>query len=131
MTVLYDKDVRVTVNSTYQGRAVSAHDSYMVWSYDVVIENHTESPIQVISRYWQLIDANGILKEVTGQGVVGMQPIINPGQSYGYTSFANIRTSCGMVLGKYYVRNIETHEEFVVEIPAFSLDSPEEKQRVH
>lgn len=131
MTNITDKDIKVKVSSTYQGRAVSAYDSYMVWSYDVIIENNSKCPIQVMSRYWQLIDANGILKEVTGQGVVGIQPIIDPGKSYGYTSFANIRTSCGIVLGRYYVKNTDTNEEFVVDIPAFSLDNPEEKQRVH
>jgi len=124
-------DIKVTVDATYQGRAVSAHEAYRVWSYDVVIENCGRFPIQIVSRCWQLIDENGIIKEVSGEGVVGKQPVIPPGQSFCYTSFANVRTVCGMVVGKYYVKNVNTKEEFIVDIPAFSLDNPEIKRQVH
>ena len=77
-------------------------------------------------RYWKIIDSNGNTKEVRGEGVVGEQPILEPGETFEYTSGTPLQTSSGLMHGSYFMKSIENNEEggFEVKIPAFSLDTP-------
>jgi len=98
-------------------------DSVYFWSYTVEIENQGTHTIQLKSRYWCITDANGQVREVRGPGVIGQEPVIQPGKSFSYTSGAPLTTPSGFMKGSYQMED-ENGDPFNVEIPAFSLDSP-------
>lgn len=131
MANIENAQIKVTAVPSYQGKGVTINDAFSVWSYNIFIENQGQYPIMILRRYWKVIDEMGLVKEITGDGVVGKKPVINPGESFEYTSFTNMNTSSGVMLGKYYVLNIDSGEEIEIEIPAFSLDTPAEKVTIN
>jgi len=86
--------------------------------------------VQLRTRYWQITDAAGRVQEVRGEGVVGEQPVIQPGQSFSYTSGAPLATTSGFMSGSYQMET-DKGQPFEVEIPAFSLDQPAQDGAVH
>jgi ApaG protein len=117
------KDIEVTVDPYYLEEQSDPDDDRYVWGYKVVISNNSNSAIRLINRYWHITDQNGQVDEVTGPGVVGEHPQLNPGDSYEYSSGCPLDTPSGMMFGHYQMENDEG-EVFEVAIPAFSLDSP-------
>lgn len=93
------------------------------WVYFVRIENHSKTKVTLKSRYWRIIDANGMLEEVHGAGVVGETPTIAPGESFEYDSFIMLETPSGFMEG-FYDLTAEDGQRFQVDIPAFPLDVP-------
>ena len=94
-----------------------------MWSYKVIIKNNEKEKIKLISRHWKIFDSNGNFREVKGKGVVGEQPTIEPGDKFEYTSGTPLKTSSGIMHGSYQMQSFDG-EEFKVDIPAFSLDIP-------
>ena len=103
-------------------------DHHYVWAYTIRLENMGNETVQLINRYWHITDANGAVQEVHGAGVVGEQPTLKPGDSYQYSSGAALRTPSGIMSG-HYEMTTSTGEQFLIEIPAFSLDSPDQVRR--
>ncbi len=97
-------------------------DQY-VWAYSVEIHNGGNRRVQLLARHWRITDATGRVQVVKGEGVVGQQPVLDPGESFRYTSSAPLRTASGIMHGAYLMES-DDGEQFEVEIPAFSLDSP-------
>ena len=93
------------------------------WAYHVRIENGGPRTIQLLSRYWLISDGRGARNEVRGDGVVGEQPVIRPGESYDYVSGCPLHTPTGAMQGSYRVL-AEDGEAFDVAIPRFSLVGP-------
>ena len=121
------ESIKVTATPTYQGESIEAEKVYHVWSYDISVENNGDVPIKIIGRHWRIIDGSGIIHEISSKGVVGQKPIIKPGEVFEYTSYANLQTSSGVMIGKYEALETLTKHKFDIEIPAFSLDNPEEE----
>jgi ApaG protein len=117
------QDIRITVEPYYLDDQSSPSDDHYVWAYHVKIENVGEATVQLINRYWRITDANGQIQEVRGSGVVGEQPVLDPGESFEYTSGTPLGTPSGIMVGTYEMET-RNGERFDVEIPAFSLDSP-------
>lgn len=94
-----------------------------VWAYTVEIENGSDSTWQIMRRHWRIVDAEGRQQLVEGEGVVGQQPVLNPGEAFRYTSGAPLAAPSGVMTGAY---DLETDDgaSLTVEIPVFSLDSP-------
>lgn len=105
-------------------------EGYYVWAYTIRIENNGRQTVQLVNRNWKITDARGQVEEVHGPGVVGKQPVLQPGESFDYTSGCPLRTPSGFMVGTYEMRR-ETGETFLIEIPAFSLDSPFEAGAVN
>ncbi len=103
---------------------------HFVWAYHVRIENQGPETVQLLRRSWQITDAEGRVQEVRGEGVVGKQPVLAPGQSFEYASGAPLTTPSGIMVGTYQMA-AENGERFDVAIPAFSLDSPHMRARLH
>lgn len=101
-----------------------------VWGYRVTIDNQSDQFVQLLSRYWHITDGNGRVEEVRGEGVVGEQPELNPGDSYQYTSGCPLPTPSGIMAGRYTMRN-DRDETFEIAIPAFSLDLPDSRRTVN
>lgn len=122
------RNIKITVSPVYLESQSDPEDRHYVWAYTIRMENVGDDRVQLINRYWHITDAIGAIQEVRGVGVVGEQPILNSGDVYQYTSGAALRTSSGIMMGSYEMENEEL-ERFLVEIPAFSLDSPEQIMR--
>ena len=101
----------------------NAADKRFVFAYTITIENISDAPFQLISRHWVIQDANHKVEEVYGEGVVGEQPIIKPGQKYTYSSGAVLETEMGTMEGRYFMLSVNK-DEFEVAIPKFVLTVP-------
>ena len=119
------RSIEVKVRPTYLEDHSRPDQGLYVWSYHIEIANHGEAPVQLRHRYWRILSSTGQLLEVRGEGVVGDQPRIEPGGRFHYSSFTNLPSSSGMMLGSYQME-AETGETFDIDIPAFSLDSPDQ-----
>src|ERR1700761_8304642 len=117
------RGISVSVEPTYLEANSSPGSSQYVWAYRVTIDNQGPETVQLLSRHWMITNARGELTEVKGPGVVGEQPILKPGESYAYSSGAPLNTPWGMMGGSYRMET-ESGERFDIEIPTFSLDSP-------
>lgn len=117
--------IKITVFPTYSEDKSSPHDNHYVWIYTIYIENTNPYNVQLLSRYWQVVDAEGGMQEVQGEGVVGKQPQFLSGEVFEYSSQVYLPLPSGMMMGTYTMINQETGVKFDAEIPAFSLDIPE------
>ncbi len=122
--------ISIAVEPTYLDNQSSPEDDYFVWAYTVNIENTGDETVQLRTRYWKITDANGQIQEVRGEGVIGEQPVLQPGESFEYTSGTPLHTSSGIMVGAYQMATGDG-EMFNVDIPAFSLDSPYTYAAVH
>lgn len=119
--------IEVAVEPFYLEDQSEPDENRYVWAYRVTIVNHSNDTVQLRSRYWQITDANGLVEEVEGPGVIGEQPILNPGDSFQYTSGCPLTTTSGIMVGHYKMSGAG-NQEFQVGIPAFSLDLPDERR---
>jgi ApaG protein len=101
-----------------------------VWAYMIELENTSARAMQLISRRWVITDAKGRVEEVEGDGVVGEQPVLAPGETYPYTSGCPLTTPSGSMVGTYRMQ-VEGGGFFDAEIPAFSLDLPGQRRVVN
>lgn len=115
--------VSVTVVSEYLPEQSQPENSRYVHAYHVTITNEGDDTAQLINRHWFIIDGNEEVQEVTGEGVIGQQPILKPGESYQYTSGTIIKTEVGCMHGSYEMRSANG-EYFQAMIPAFTLAPP-------
>jgi len=115
--------ISVSVDPFYVEEQSEPAENRWVFGYRVVIENQGEATVQLISRHWRITDGFGRLVEVKGEGVVGEQPMLEPGERFEYTSGTPLPTPSGIMTGTYQMVG-EDGLWFDVEIPAFSLDAP-------
>lgn len=120
--------VMVRVLPEYMDDESLPEDHQFIWRYTVQIENNVDQTIQLLKRHWEITDARGRRTTVEGDGVVGEQPVLAPGESFVYVSGCPLSEPSGVMLGRYAMRR-DDGEEFDVTIPAFSLDSPHETAR--
>ena len=125
------RGIRVSVRSFYLPDQSEPEAKKFVWAYRVRIENTGSAPVQVMRRTWRITDGRGRQQTVNGDGVVGQQPRLAPGETFEYTSGTPLETPSGIMAGAYHVLAPASGETFEVEIPAFSLDSPHQDTRLH
>ena len=114
----------VKVRPSYLAAQSDPAGGRWVWAYKVEIENRSERTVQLVARHWTIVDALGRVEEVRGQGVVGEQPVIGPGDKYAYASGCPLGTPSGSMVGTYYLKD-EKGRDLEAAIPAFSLDVPD------
>lgn len=127
---LTTRSITVTVEPEYLDDQSDPDEHRYVWAYHVRIENQGTQTVQLKSRYWHITDELGQVQEVSGDGVIGEQPVLAPGESFEYTSGTPLGTASGIMQG-HYVMETETGETFQATIPAFSLDSPYQGHMLH
>ncbi|MFZ4121734.1 MAG: Co2+/Mg2+ efflux protein ApaG [Caulobacterales bacterium] len=120
--------VRVRVRPRFLERESDPERDRFVWAYTITIENHSQDTVQLVSRRWRITDDNGLTEAVEGPGVVGEQPVLEPGQAFEYTSAAPLRTASGVMVGWYQMVRAKDRSSFEAAVPAFPLDSPYAKQ---
>jgi ApaG protein len=113
---------RVVVLPNYLAEQSSPQQGLYVFSYTITISNVGEMPAQLISRTWNVNDANGHTERIRGLGVIGQQPLLKPGQSFEYTSGTRLRTPTGTMHGSFFCV-AEDGEKFDVDVPMFVLDA--------
>ena len=124
------RSIRITVNPVYLEEQSAPENDHYVWAYQVEIENQGEDVVQLLTRHWKITDSMGRVQEVRGAGVVGEQPVLNPGESFQYTSGTPLGAPSGIMVGSYGMEN-GSGERFDVDVPAFSLDSPHQPVRIN
>lgn len=116
--------VEVSVETFYQQDYSNPAQSEFMFAYRITIENHNAFPVKLHSRHWHIFDSNGTYREVEGEGVVGMQPVIHPGEEYQYVSGCNLHTEMGRMQGTYRMENLDNQQLFEVNIPPFEMIVP-------
>ena len=121
------RGIRVQVRSEFIPDRSSPRDGSYLFQYHVRISNVGSEVTQLISREWIITSADGEVERVKGQGVVGEQPVLAPGERFEYTSGVPLPTASGFMTGRYQMVN-ESGLHFEVDVPTFSLDSPDGKR---
>jgi ApaG protein len=115
----------VSVQPEYLEYESSPIDHRHIWAYHIRIHNNGKHAVQVLNRYWHITDGHGLVQEVKGPGVIGLQPVILSGEHFDYTSSVNLSTPSGIMHGSYEIKTIGG-DSFEIQIPVFSLDSAEQ-----
>ena len=116
--------VNVSVETFYQAEYSNLSTNEFMFAYRVTIENKNSFPVKLLSRHWVIFDSNGSTREVEGEGVIGIQPSINPGEQYQYISGCNLNTEIVRMNGTYLFENILNKKTFSAIIPAFEMYTP-------
>lgn len=116
--------VTVTVTTNYLPDYSSPAQQHFVFAYKINIANNSEFTVKLMRRHWFIHDSNGIVREVEGEGVVGQQPSLEPGESHEYVSGCNLKTGIGKMRGTYLMERLVDGKQFQVVIPEFVLVVP-------
>lgn len=116
--------VKVSVETQYQPEYSNPASEHFMFAYKINIENLSDYSVQLLRRHWHIFDSNGSYKDVEGEGVVGQQPVIEPGHSHEYISGCNLKTDIGSMKGEYQMIRLMDNTVFDVQIPEFYLIAP-------
>jgi len=116
--------VKISVDSVYQTEYSNPESDHYMFAYRISIENLGNDSVQLLRRHWFIFDSNGSKRQVEGEGVVGLQPVILPGQIHEYVSGCNLKSEMGFMEGKYQMIRESEGTEFEVDIPRFNLIAP-------
>lgn len=123
MTSIAEHQIEVRVSSQFEADQSDPAENRFAFSYRVRIENHGSHGAQLLGRHWIILDGNGEKLEVEGEGVVGEQPNLAPGESFEYSSGTILATPVGTMYGTYQMQ-AEDGQPFLATIPAFRLAVP-------
>ncbi len=122
--------IEVRVEPTFLEDQSSPTENYFVWAYRVQIENRGGRRVQLRNRYWHITDGRGQVQEVSGVGVVGQQPVLEPGEQFEYISGTPLSTPSGIMVGHYEMEGADG-QRFEISVPAFSLDCPHQTRSLN
>jgi ApaG protein len=125
------RGIAVSVSAVYLEDQSDPENNAWVWAYQVRIENLGTETVQLLRRTWRITDARGRQQVVQGDGVIGLQPVLESGESFEYTSGTPLETPSGIMTGVYHMVATLSGEPFDAVIPAFSLDHPSVQRLVH
>jgi len=122
--------VTVSVQPYFLDEQSSPNENHYVWAYKVNIQNHSQDTVKLNHRNWIIIDGNGKILQVHGEGVVGEFPVLKPGEAFEYTSGTPLNTTSGIMQG-FYSMVSNNGSVLKIDIPTFSLDSPYSQKKIH
>lgn len=123
MSVTVTNGIRVAVETRYLEDKSEPNQDRFIFAYEITISNEGEAEAQLMARHWIIQDATNYIDEVIGEGVVGKTPVLEPGNSFTYTSFCPLRTEWGVMKGTYSMVR-PSGEEFEAVIAPFALMPP-------
>lgn len=123
-SVSFTEGVEVGVMSQFRADVSEARDGSYFFNYRITIENRNSFPVKLLHRDWFIFDSLNPTSHVSGEGVVGQQPVLSPGEIYEYTSGCELQSEVGAMHGFYTFMNVNTHDMFRVDIPSFELIFP-------
>ena len=121
------RQIEVTVEPNFLPERSAPDRQEYFWSYTIAITNAGDETVQLRTRHWIITDGTGRRQEVRGEGVVGEQPVLAPGERFEYTSGVPLATASGFMAGRYQMVN-ESGERFEIDVPTFSLDGPDNRR---
>ena len=122
--IIITEGIKVSVETFYQPEHSHPIAHQYVFSYHITIENMSPYTVQLMRRQWYIFDSNGLVREIEGEGVIGVQPILDSGKVHQYTSWTQLFTDIGKMNGYFlFVREVDG-EMFKVLIPEFKLCTP-------
>jgi ApaG protein len=124
------EQIVVTVRPEFIEQQSQPENNKFIWAYTIIVENRGRETITLLTRHWIITDGLGRRQDVRGDGVVGEQPTLQPGQRFEYTSGCPLSTPSGMMMGSYGMIT-ENGRTIDVKIPPFSLDSPYDKHSLN
>jgi ApaG protein len=116
------RQIEVTVKPNFQPERSAPDKQQYFWSYNIVITNSGNETVQLKTRHWIITDGTGHMQNIRGEGVIGEQPILAPGERFEYTSYVPLPTASGSMTGRYQMVT-DNGEHFEIDIPTFSLES--------
>ena len=122
MESAHTQGIEVSVECFFLDDKSDVENDQYVFAYRVRLKNHSDRTVQLISRHWIITDSNGTVRHVKGEGVVGQQPIMAPGEEHQYISGSQLESPLGTMHGTYQMRD-EAGQMFDVEIPVFTLSA--------
>lgn len=117
--------ISVSVETKFQGEHSVPEHRHFLFSYKIIIENKSDFTVQLLARHWEIFDSVGDVSVVDGEGVVGEQPILEPGEYFEYESACSISTDIGKMKGRYLMERKIDKARFYVDIPEFELMVPQ------
>ena len=116
--------ITVSVETQYLPAHSNPREAKYIFGYHITIINGSPYTVQLLRRHWVIMAADGVLREVEGEGVIGQQPVLAPGEGHEYTSFCNIETEIGRMSGTYLMSRYDDGTYFEVTIPEFRMAAP-------
>ncbi|MEE9373714.1 MAG: Co2+/Mg2+ efflux protein ApaG [Saprospiraceae bacterium] len=124
MNTLTTNNIKISVISKYEPKHSFPSKNKYVHSYWIKIENEGELTVQLLSREWLIKDANLVIREIKGDGVIGEQPIIEEGDFHQYSSWSPISAPIGQMTGRYKMRRVIDQSIFYVDVPPINMIYP-------
>ena len=124
MVTQITRGIKISVLTSFEGTYFKNHKIHFAFSYEIKIENHSKDSVQLMSRHWEISDSLNDPEIVDGEGVIGKKPVLQPGESYTYTSGCLLTSPFGAMQGHYSMVNFTTTKKFQVTIPTFKLSAP-------
>ena len=121
MVTAVTEGIQVCVEVTYQSEFSNPHQHHFVFTYKVTIENKSQHTYQLLTRKWEIFDAAENTKIIEGTGVVGQQPVLEPGESHSYVSGCNLKSGLGKMKGIFKMEKVFDGKQIDVTIPEFQL----------
>lgn len=118
------RGIKVVVETEYQPSYSSPSQYHYVFTYKITIENQSDFTIQLKRRHWHIHDAGFTVREVEGEGVVGQQPVLEPGETHQYVSGCNLKSGLGKMVGTYQMERVVDGAVFQVNVPEFVMIAP-------
>ena len=123
METLTTNGIKISVETFYQPKYSKPVEMQYVFAYRIRIENLSERPVQLLRRYWRVMEATAQVREIEGEGVIGQQPVLAPGERHEYVSWVHLATGIGSMEGSYLMLDQLTGDHFKVRVPRFSLQA--------
>ncbi len=127
METLTTNGIKVSVESFYHPHYSKPRLLKFYFAYRITIENQSKHIVQLLRRRWEIADSNGIERVVEGDGVIGQQPVLHPGDQHQYVSGCPLTTEIGRMRGHYEMIRKEDKYEFIVNVPEFKMVAPFKK----
>ena len=118
------RGIKISVVTNFEGTFYKNYKIQYAFGYTVTIENQSKDSVQLNARHWEILDALNNVETVSGEGVIGKKPVLQPGESHTYTSGCLLTSPFGAMQGHYSMVNFTTTKKFQVTIPTFKLSAP-------
>ena len=119
------KGIRISVKTIYDGSYFKNYNLHFAFNYIIKITNQSKSTVQLKTRHWRIFDSLSPNIIIDGEGVIGEKPLINPGDSYEYSSGCLITSPVGAMRGFYNMIDVNNGKKFRAYIPTFKLNAPQ------
>lgn len=123
MTQQVTKGIKISVETHFEGMFYKNYKMHYAFGYRITIENQSNDSVQLKSRFWEIKDVLNKTETVSGEGVIGKQPVLKPGETYTYQSGCLLTGPFGAMKGHYNMVNFTTQKKFNVNIPSFKLSA--------